>query len=1812
MPDTSAPVETTTSDFFQGDVESGLEKMRARLLDLTGRNRLLNYRFTKRSSLRVIDEVPDQVFECLSEGRDLTFVGIPRPRRPISAYPEELDLDLEGGETKNDDDPNRLPTIHEQARILGIDPSYELPRVIAGSAELEAKHRDRKLQTFHFPEDLEKSLRSLSNAARLTIEETGTNMLYLAFGHLEWYESEASSQPRLAPLILCPVSLERGSPDPETHVYRYTLRHSGEDTVANITLQELMRRDFFLGIPEIDEEETPEKYFRRVERIVEGHARWKVRRHLTLTLLSFGKVLMYRDLDPSTWPEGEGPDTHPRIREFFEGIDREPGGPAPEYPLDDPALGLRVPPIVDDADSSQHSALVDAIAGKNLVIQGPPGTGKSQTITNLIAAAMADGKTVLFVSEKLAALEVVRHRLNKAGLGTFCLELHSHKTQKRALLDDLVSRLELRGSFEDPYTLDGKLQSLVRERERLTRYADLINTTFGRIGQTAQEVLWWCRRSRSAAGDVTLLDPLSLRDVAEWTISDIEERRQVAREYSVNLGAVFSGGRSLMEHPWRGITNARLTYVHEGEIAERLERIVAALDELGGWREAAAEVTDMEMPATQEGIQDLAAAVERLPLEMRGAIPELLPRLSEAGAFEVLRSFGRRLEEAASLRGEIQQAVPNVPQWTGAQASTLSAAATAASADLPAIRVVGEMEGELARLTGIGSTVATAIDAANSIIKWLDCELPITAEILPLLVRTLEAAHTCPLELLHRRTKALEGEHILSTLSEAGRVAAPIRVAREDLSSRLHLNLAPPQAETRHHAVTVANASWWSILDRRFREARRAYRAMSISAEKPKRSAMAADFHALLAFQEQLRSFENDGLWRSATGEQFSGIDTPFEQLMQLAQWRAELRRLLQFDGEGGKVLAAALWNVAPDRLRNLLDANSDSRLRNALQNGLEAVERSATRLNVRDQAAGPEELSAWVGRLDGLLTEHRASSETLRAIGLRDQVLLTAVPHLVEQVGRFHALREEIVTDRDAAQLLGGHFGGLETDFDRVLETFQLHRIITSAGLPTGLQSWILSASPPDRLKRLHGIRFEADNIISRLDSAWESFRSLTELQDRLWLGAEHSIEAAPLAQVASRSREALESRGELTHWLQFIQARAVATSLGLDPILQLAEASRIAADKVPGAFEFALSNSMVKRIFRDQPDLAQFNALTHDEVRKTFAKLDEETIRLTRARIAARVDLRLPPPGNGGGRARDRTDLFLIETEISKQRRHIPIRQLVLRAGGALQALKPCFMMGPLSVAQYLDPSTHRFDLVVMDEASQLKPEDALGAICRGTQVVIVGDPMQLPPTNFFDRLGEEEEDDDEALAMSEAESILDVASSVYRPLRMLKWHYRSRHGELIAFSNKEFYDNKLVVFPSPVAKSPEFGIKFVHVPDGVYHGRRNIVEARRLLDAAFRHMQNHPDESLGIVTLNSVQREFLENELEQRLKTDVFARRFLERHEQTLEPLFVKNLENVQGDERDVIFISVTYGPNNSGQVFQRFGPINGVAGHRRLNVLFTRARKRVGLFSSLLSEQIRVEPNSAQGLVALKNYLAFAADGILDQARYTGREPDSDFEVEVAEALRKRGCEVVAQVGVSNYFIDLAVKHPYKRDAFLLGIECDGATYHRSRSARDRDRLRQAVLESLGWKIERIWSADWFKDPLRQVDRIAARIDQLLAAEPPRVEEPEELATTFEIEEVGSSELRVRPRYTVEEARAKLVELREGEFSKTYPGVRRSSHILRDEMIEVLLRHRPVDRSEWMERIPFDLRVDTDGRQLAHLDLVLEVVGAVVDS
>jgi very-short-patch-repair endonuclease len=511
------------------------------------------------------------------------------------------------------------------------------------------------------------------------------------------------------------------------------------------------------------------------------------------------------------------------------------------------------------------------------------------------------------------------------------------------------------------------------------------------------------------------------------------------------------------------------------------------------------------------------------------------------------------------------------------------------------------------------------------------------------------------------------------------------------------------------------------------------------------------------------------------------------------------------------------------------------------------------------------------------------------------------------------------------------------------------------------------------------------------------------------------------------------------------------------------------------------------------EREPLKQFATLSHEQRVAEFRTLDQAVLGENRDALIGRlrdaVQARLREPAA-------KEAMPFLQTQMARERRHAPLRRTLQQSGAAIRAIKPCFMMSPLTVAQLLDGGNPSFDVVIFDEASQLPSEDAVGAIVRGRTLVVVGDPKQLPPTNFFSVMSGQapaELAEDGTPLVEDSESVLEEFMGAGVPRTRLRWHYRSTHESLITFSNVSFYDADLHTFPSVETASHAAGLAFEHVADGVYEGKGlNLVEARRVVDAVVRHAKEFPEVSLGVGTFNLRQQLAIQDELELRRRQDPTLEPFFSR--ERAEPFFVKNLENIQGDERDVIFLSVTYAKNRDGKLRYNFGPINGENGWRRLNVLTTRARRRMVVFSSMRGDDINPSSSASRGPALLREFLLYAERGQLQSAVATiAADAESLFEQQVMDELVRRGIQVQPQVGAAGYRIDMAVVDDEMPGRFVCGIECDGVAYHASETARDRDRLRQQVLEARGWEIHRLWSTDWFKDREGQIERLLRLVE-----------------------------------------------------------------------------------------------------------------------
>ncbi|NYI03502.1 DUF3320 domain-containing protein [Allostreptomyces psammosilenae] len=586
---------------------------------------------------------------------------------------------------------------------------------------------------------------------------------------------------------------------------------------------------------------------------------------------------------------------------------------------------------------------------------------------------------------------------------------------------------------------------------------------------------------------------------------------------------------------------------------------------------------------------------------------------------------------------------------------------------------------------------------------------------------------------------------------------------------------------------------------------------------------------------------------------------------------------------------------------------------------------------------------------------------------------------------------------------------------------------------------------------------------------------RSVTALLDL--------FDASRRAQLSPLLMGSLDQAHEVVHgllddpqgpqeWQAYRDGMAVLARHGADDLVPRSVERGVSAGQLPSVVEQAVLKSWAEALLSTDDRLRTNRSADLDARIADFREADRRLVAAARGAVIEACNKRRP-------RRSDVGDGRVITREAEKKTRHMPVRELLGRTRDVVQRVKPCFMMSPLTVSQFL-PADYRFDVVIFDEASQVRPSDAINCIYRGHSLIVAGDAKQLPPTSFFDSSVQDDSDEYDEDVPDSFESLLDACKAGAMQELPLRWHYRSRHEDLITFSNRSFYENSMVTFPGALERGNDVGVAFYRV-DGVYDrgGRRdNRTEAQFVAERVIHHFDTRPGGSLGVVALSQAQASAIEQAVQQaRVLRPDLNDRFTE---DRLDGFFVKNLESVQGDERDVMIMSVGYGPDEHGRLGLNFGPINKDGGWRRLNVAVTRARYRMEVVASFRGNALADSPN--ESVQHLKRYLQYAENGpaVLALDLMQGdAEPDSPFEESVLRVLRDWGYQVQPQVGVAGYRIDIGLRHPRFPGSYALGIECDGAMYHSSKAARDRDRLREEVLTGLGWRLHRIWGTDWYR-------------------------------------------------------------------------------------------------------------------------------------
>ncbi|WP_229070999.1 DUF3320 domain-containing protein [Actinoplanes sp. DH11] len=1597
-------------------LQATIHQWRDSLINLSGTNRLLNFRLSKSGAVRLLAPAAAEILAGLGADRYFRF-------RPAA----------------DDDEPG-------EPAVLTGRPSRARP--------VEVLQTDKPIA------DLSGALRNLLRRSNQEFLDRGLWILYLAFGSLTW--TDADKKQYTSPLLLVPVRLVATAPKQLP-----LLQRADEDPVVNPALL-LKLTQLDVGLPPVDDLEDFDyaDYLSAVRAAVAEHRAWRVNDEVTLSYFSFAKEAMYRDLlDNESAVAGS-----PIVRGLVGG-GRGNGDSGflfdelTEDRVDEEMPAERIP-LVLDADSSQRASVAAALTGRSFVMDGPPGTGKSQTIANMIGALLHAGKRVLFVSEKAAALEVVRNRLHDVGLSAYLLELHSHKATRKEVAAALGQGLET-VPVAPAGMSDIDIDRARRRREELNAYAEAMNLPRAPLNHSLHDVLGMIAGLQHVpAAPSSGIAPVDL------TVETFGTVRATAAALS-RAWRPAAQGRSFV---WRGVT-------HRGSLDSRLYAAQSALDTLAG-------ITDVHAPlATAFDVGRLSQVSELVRIVAHhGARPADVPQhwltatrlaktMKTADRLAAnLRTLAERQTTASDAAGVPWSQIPaaaDVPDVDTSELATLTVAPlsidslTARQATVLADTF--HLDAEMLRAAGRSLSGVAAMLGLPPVVSFEDAEATLD-------VALLARAEDRP----ERAWLSAAGHTAASEAAQALRQAiAALREAEDTAVTHYTDGLLVADVENLTHRFTHEH--------RGLKKLTGAYRAdkrelASFTREGIDKQQARGHLPQGIAWKRAAAAFtEAEKRYAATLGTYYDGRATDFDRLSRALA-----------------TAATALEHARTTELGKLADhIAQDATPHEAV---LGVVDDTRTRLREWRSRLAPEPLPAarpeiallpiteaagWLHHhLDPLRQAATLAATVSRAVSR--ELTVTEARHLVELRAAVDAVYDLLAKheERDSA-VLGALYRGEWTDIPAVQEA-----LAWAATTRTFAEGADQPLTPAQSVALDHVVPTpQLDEVARR----WAEARSRLLAAFGPDRQAELSTELDDFEEAADLIAALRDDSAGQQEWFAYQSARADLVAVGLETAIDFCITERVGAAQVPEVLTRALLQEWADHHLQRDAALRVVRAEDRDSLVAEYRTLDRGLIAAATSRIITACNQRRPRTHLG--------ESGIIRREAGKKKKHMPVRLLLERTRNVTQAIKPCFMMSPLAVSQYL-PSDMRFDVVIFDEASQVAPADAINCIYRGDALITAGDQKQLPPTSFFTAgvADDGDEWDEEAEDGVDFESVLDLmkGSAAFRALT-LRWHYRSRHEALIAFSNTSFYKGRLITFPGAEDVGPDVGVALVPV-NGVYRrgsSRDNPVEAAKVAERVIHHFTTRPHLSLGVVSFSESQAAAIEYAVEQaRLERPDLDEYFTD---DRLGGFFVKNLESVQGDERDVMIFSIGYGPDETGKTTMNFGPLNRAGGWRRLNVAITRARFRNEVVTSVRASDITASAGS-EGLRHLRRYLDYAERGIAALAldTSTGGDAESPFEESVISVIRSWGYELTPQVGAAGYRIDMGVRHPDRPGVYVLGVECDGFQYHSSRVARDRDRLRDQVLRGLGWRLHRIWGTAWYRNRLGEEQRLRAAIEEAVAA------------------------------------------------------------------------------------------------------------------
>ena len=1601
------------------------------LLDFGKRNRLINFLEGKRNNVRIIVPDCDKLWDLIISEQEIVF-----------PYARKIQVDDEGEEI------------------------YET--IIKGDIETNKPIGD-----------LQKTLKSLRYKANTSIEEQGINTLYLTFGMLKWKERDESSQVFSSPVILVPVKLLIES---ITSPYRLVLHD--DEIVINPTLSHKLDNDFGIALPDFDStHDSPSEYLEILLRKVENKG-WSVEKSTHLTNLSFLKINMYKDLERNE----EKLSSNTVIAAL---VGEQDPIQVPEE-LNNFDHDKLIRPIdtyqVVDADSSQQDAVLLSKKGASFVLQGPPGTGKSQTITNIIAEAIADGKKVLFVSEKMAALQVVYNRLSSVGLSDFCFTLHSHKAKKKEILSELANSINIDRTRVREEAL-AQLDLLERKRNLLNEYQEELHTLTSGLNISIYSVNGRLAKLENVPDVI-----FSISDADLVTTDILNERIYLLNELSKTIG---QRSEDYSHNVWCNSSVRYLSNALRHEIDSNVAIAVPIMKELAEQHASICFQLGIDLEPSLMGFKNLIAILSFVakspfvPIEwmMDHEINDLLDKANVyKGQSERIVKITNELKgkfrddffycDAAKSKDQLSSLMIQLkPRIKGKDNNWIA-------------HHVNEINGEIVL---ISSQINLLFEKAANLASKLDIFTPNTIDQVVLFIKTIRIL--VDLRDVHPTQNWFNYDELVRIRSSV------------DCCKSLHKSvLEAKNSILSRFDKEIFEWDYYPVLQR--------FRSEYISIFRVLNSGYRKDLKQLCSFL--------------SLGGKLS-YDEALEVLNELKNISDNqtiiANNLQQYSDDYGTYYSEVntQWGILShdlDKFREVLDILHTITLQ--FQNQVIQGTLPISDMVQFNDYCSTFNVESYFEQLKSILNDNFNKSEqwsdirsslgmtsSLAAEFVSDYQIITdaqkcdcsyeSAISALDLLITLNALNEELVKQKDSiCSLYKGYYNGIETDWEKLIEALkyavELKHLIAKYGFS---ESFLKNVCGKSNI--ISYCRDESQIMSKRFDDLQNSivwFMSLFNDGKDFYL---YNIQ-----DLANRMSLCKDKKHLLEEWVDYCSNREKCNKAGLGEYVIKVEELGIDSNYIADAYLKRFYRLWLDAVLPKFPAVQNFRGRIQTQTIHDFCELDKMQFKIAQARVRERVLNRIPDFNSING---SRDEIAILKKELSKQKKLMPLRKLFMAIPNLVTSLRPCFMMSPLSVSVFLEAKSYNFDMVIFDEASQVHTEDAIGAIMRGKQVIIVGDTKQLPPTSFFSNSLNDEDFDldvEESIDDNDAgayESILDEAVAIL-PERSLRWHYRSRHEHLIAFSNIKVYNNQLITFPSSAENVPDCGVEYVYVKDGIYDRggkKNNVVEARKVADLVFEHFKKHPNRSLGVVTFSEAQQNAIDVAIRhKRLQNPSYDKFFIEDNE---ESFFIKNLENVQGDERDTIIFSIGYAKDGKGIMYMNFGPLSREGGYRRLNVAITRAKYNVKLVGSIVPTDIDLDKVSSEGVKMLRSYIEFAQQGFIALEKELTfnnfLDFDSPFEEAVYDFLQSKGYNVVTQVGCSGFRIDMAVKHPTQNGKFAIGIECDGATYHSARTARERDRLRQTILEDMGWNIYRIWSTDWIKDPNSEETKLINAIESALS-------------------------------------------------------------------------------------------------------------------